>query len=304
VVTAKRGTLTGATMVLLGSVASGTTAVFGKLTLEHGADVIGLASIRFGLGAACLLALRAVTGLTWPRISPGRLAVLTVLFMAQSFTFFEALNQTSAAVAVVLLYTYPLFVTLAAAPLLGEPITRWKLVLLLTGFVGVVLTVGGVSGGASVAGVALSLGSGVLFTAFLLVAKDTFNEGADPITVIALICIAMSICYGILFPITGASLPTDSDGWGSLAVLVMFGTFLGMALYFEGLTRLPASATSMLATVEPVVAVVFAAVILHEDLSALQTLGGVLVVGSVCALSVLLANEEPAAVEPAPGLPH
>jgi drug/metabolite transporter (DMT)-like permease len=224
--------------------------------------------------------------------------------MAQSFTFFAALEHTSAAVAVVLLYTYPLFVTLAAAPLLGEPITRWKLLLLLAGFVGVVLTVGGVSGGASVAGVALALGSGLLFTVFLLVAKDAFNEGADPLTVVALICVAMSVCYGILYPITGASLPTDSDGWGALAVLVLFGTFIGMALYFEGLTRLPASVTAMLATLEPVVAVVFAAVILHENLSALQTLGGVLVVGSVCALSVLLAKDEPAAVEPAPGLPH
>ena len=94
------------------------------------------------------------------------------------------------------------------------------------------------------------------------------------------------------------SFPGDVAGWASLVVIAVVCTALAILTFFGGLARLGATATSVLATVEPVVTVALAAVLLDERLTAVQLTGGLLVLGAVVWLA--LHQRRPVAAVEAP----
>jgi drug/metabolite transporter (DMT)-like permease len=68
--------------------------------------------------------------------------------------------------------------------------------------------------------------------------------------------------------------------WGLFVLLALFSTLIPFALFYAGLRRLPATQTGILATAEPVIAVVSAALFLNESLGFLQNIGAVLVLAA------------------------
>jgi drug/metabolite transporter (DMT)-like permease len=75
------------------------------------------------------------------------------------------------------------------------------------------------------------------------------------------------------------------DLWGLFILLGLFSTLVPFGLFYAGLRRLPAAEASVIATSEPLVAMVTAAVFLHEQLRPLQLMGAALVL-----LAALLAS--------------
>ena len=97
--------------------------------------------IRSGFNLTILAGLAIFTGgigLLWPRrLGPAILrGVLLALCMA---FFFGAAQQITVTQMATGLYTYPLFVTLLAGPVLGERIGRWRIGALLLGAAGCLL---------------------------------------------------------------------------------------------------------------------------------------------------------------------
>lgn len=75
------------------------------------------------------------------------------------------------------------------------------------------------------------------------------------------------------------------DLWGIFILLGLFSTLVPFGLFYAGLRRLPAAEASVIATSEPLVAMIAAAVFLHEQLRPLQLVGAGLVL-----LAALLAS--------------
>jgi drug/metabolite transporter (DMT)-like permease len=75
------------------------------------------------------------------------------------------------------------------------------------------------------------------------------------------------------------------DLWGLFILLGLFSTLVPFGLFYAGLRRLPAAEASVIATSEPLVAMVTASVFLHEQLRPLQLVGAGLVL-----LAALLAS--------------
>jgi drug/metabolite transporter (DMT)-like permease len=82
--------------------------------------------------------------------------------------------------------------------------------------------------------------------------------------------------------------------WGIFVLLGLFSTLVPFGLFYAGLRRLPAAETSVIATSEPLVAMVTAAVFLHEQLRPLQFVGAGLVL-----LAALLASRKTPEATPA-----
>ncbi|MCC6652988.1 MAG: EamA family transporter [Candidatus Eisenbacteria bacterium] len=85
----------------------------------------------------------------------------------------------------------------------------------------------------------------------------------------------------------------DAQLWGMFLLLGLFSTLVPFALFYMGLRRLPAAEASVIATTEPLVAMVLAAVFLHEHLGPLQLVGAALVL----ATGVLASRNKPEAIE-------
>ena len=74
-------------------------------------------------------------------------------------------------------------------------------------------------------------------------------------------------------------------GWLNIAAIAGISTVIAMIAFFAGLKRVGPAVASIASTLEPVVTVVLAWIILGESLSAIQIAGGALVLGSAAWLA-------------------
>lgn len=76
----------------------------------------------------------------------------------------------------------------------------------------------------------------------------------------------------------GFAVDVRPDDWGWIVLLGAVNTGLG-CWYFSAISRLPVQTIAVCGYLEPLAAVVFAAVLLHETMQPLQILGAVLILG-------------------------
>ena len=201
---------------------------------------------------------------------------------------FTAFDLTSVAVGTVLLYLAPALVTVGAALLLNEPLTRRKLIALIATFGGCLLVVE-LYQPQDLVGNALGIGWGLVAAA----AYAAYSLGAKPL--LARYRAVTVLAYALLPAAVGllaVKLLTAPDAWPSPGGLLAIGAYGGIVvtiapygLYMLALRRLPSSEASIVATLEPAVAVVLAGALLGERLAPLQLLGTIGILGGVVLLA-------------------
>jgi drug/metabolite transporter, DME family len=285
-------------MLVLGAAAFWATfGIFAKHLYAAGFAPLELASVRAAVGFAgfCILLLPRLL-----RRPPPRLGGRAVLFLAAygvlgyalfTLAFFAALERTTVSIAVALLYTAPAFVMLMSALLWKEAIDRTRLLSLALVLVGVVLVTG--AAGALLHGThalsAAALGTGLaagatyaLYTMFSKVATQRYGPAISLLGSFAFATLAL----GVLAP-PHVPFVRQPEHAFALVALGIVPTLVPYALYLRGLRELRASTAAMLASVEPMIAAILAAGLLHERLDALQVAGMALVVTA----AVLLARQ-------------
>ena len=204
--------------------------------------------------------------------------------------YIYAVVLTGVAVAVVLLYTSPVFVALMAWRFLGESFTRRKVVALLLTLAGCLLVarVFDQSLRMDLLGIACGLGSAVTYALYSILGKLSLRRGYPIATMslyvfgigsVGLLIIALAIDPAQLLP-AGMS----AGAWGLLALLAVVQTLGALAAYTSGLKYIEAGAASIVATLEPVVATLLAYFVLHESLVWPQMLGGGFILAAVVML--------------------
>jgi drug/metabolite transporter, DME family len=205
--------------------------------------------------------------------------------------FFASLERASVSIAVALLYTAPAFVMLMSAILWRERVGALRVLALGLVLSGVVLVTGAAGallrGAASMPPAALALGVGAgftyaVYTMFSKVATHRYGPAASLFWSFAFASLALGLMAPPHVPFLRA--PEHAI---ALVALGLVPTLVPYALYLRGLRELRASTAAMLASVEPVIAALLAAALLHERLDALQGLGMAMVVTA----AVLLARQ-------------
>jgi drug/metabolite transporter (DMT)-like permease len=222
---------------------------------------------------------------------------LGVFQVGANVSLFEGFARAPASLVVLLFYVYPLLVTVGAVLLFGEPFGLRQAIALALGLGGIALTVG-TPASTPVAGVVLGLAAGVCTAAYILGARGVMRGSVEAVEVVALMFTGPAIGFAIAGSVHGVEIPS-SAALGYLAGVVIVGTFLAMILFYGAVKLVGASTASLLATVEPLVAVVLAYVILEESLEPMQLVGGALILCGVASLTLPLGARGPE-VEPAP----
>lgn len=274
----------GVALALVSATAFGVMPVMTKVVYSDDAEPIGVLAVRFWLAALVLLVLARLRGEALPR---GRsLQALLLLggvgYVAQSLTFFFALERISAGLTTLLLYFYPAVVVVLAAVLVRERPRPVAAVCVVAATLGIALTIGPVEGG-EVAGVLLGLLSALAYALYVL--GNSRVTGVGPFATAATVMSACALVYGVLALAARPQLPSAGSAWLALIGVALIGTVLAMTTFFAALTRLGPSDTSVVSTVEPVVSVGVAALVLGERLGSLQLAGGVLVLLAVGVLA-------------------
>lgn len=199
-------------------------------------------------------------------------------FTADLILWHRSIEYVGAGLATVLGNTQIVLVGLVAWLVFRERISAALLVAIPIAMGGVVLISGVLEEGAygedPTLGVVYGVLTGVAYTGFLL----TLRHGSRDLRRVAGPLYDATLASALLTIPPGLALG-DLDFWPSasaqfwLIVLALSSQVLGWLLITVSLPRLPAVVTSVLLTLQPVCSVLFAAVLLGEDPSALQLVG-------------------------------
>jgi drug/metabolite transporter (DMT)-like permease len=275
----------------------GLMAIFATRAYAAGLGVTTLLALRFALAAAVFWAIvvvrrarheRAPGGAPPAGHAPRRTALvafgLGMGYSAQSGFFFSALQHIDVGLTSLLLYTFPALVCMGSVALGRERLGPWKASALGVASAGTALVLlGGGGGELRATGVLLGLGAGVTYSVYILVADGVVGR-IDAWRFSALVTTGAAIAVTSAGVATGSlALPAGSD-WLWVAAIALVSTVLPVSTFLLGLERVGAPTASIVSTVEPVLTVSLAVLLLGETLGPAQLLGGALVMAAVVAL--------------------
>jgi drug/metabolite transporter (DMT)-like permease len=280
----------GSLLCLVSAACFGALAVFGKLAYDAGVSPGALLLVRFTLAAA-LMGLVLLVRPDLRRADPrprGRVVAVAVGlgaagYATQAGLFFAALRLMDASLLSLILYTYPILVTVAAVLLGRDRLTPVRGAALVAASAGTLLVLLGAGGGSfHPLGALLGFGSAVVYTVYILV-SDTVVDRLPPVVLSTLVMTGAAGALGARALLTGVDLGFGPRGWLWLTCIAVVSTVVAMLTFFAGLRRTGPSTAAILATFEPVVTTALAALTLGELLTPLQFAGGLLVLSSVVA---------------------
>jgi len=153
----------------------------------------------------------------------------------------------------------------------------------VVGLVGLVLLVG-IGDGSDAPGLMLALASAASYATYITLGSGIGHRGLDPTQVLPVIFTVAAVLQLPALALADWSWLATSSGRWMVVYLALVPTVLAYAVFNRGLAGVDPATASTLGLVEPVVATALAVLVLDEQLSAVQTVGALLVgVGVVLA---------------------
>jgi drug/metabolite transporter (DMT)-like permease len=275
--------LAGIILITISAASFGTLAILGRYAYADGLDALTMMALRFSLAALLLLVLLIARREALPRGKTlARLIGMGAIgYVGQAFTYLTALKFASPGLVALLLYLYPVFVVILSAVWLREPITRLKLIALALALTGLALTVG--PAGGQLSGILLAICAAAIYSVYILVGTQVMQQ-VSAIQSSLVIFFSAGVMSGLLMLVNGPHLPRTGTGWVVILLIVILATVIPVGTFLAGLRRIGAANAAMLSTLEPVVTVLLAALLLGDVLNPITLLGGALILAAVLLL--------------------
>ncbi len=191
---------------------------------------------------------------------------------------FLSMQTISAANAAILLFTNPIWVAAVGHFLPGERLSRWQVISLLAGLVGVILAMGLREANSDLRGNLLGLGAALCWSAGTLLSKFT-KSGMHPLRLNmwqmglgGLLLLGLSVING-----EAHGLPQNTTQWSWFLWLAVPSSVGSFGLWFLALQRGGAARSSSFLFLAPLFATGLSVLTLGTTLTGWQWLGGVLV---------------------------
>ena len=270
--------------VLIGASLLGSLGAWGRTIYHYEPNPMTVVTWRALIGAGALAVVLAVVRPQLLRIRPRDLAFFALYgFVGVTMNFwayFSAVKFTTLAVAITLLYTYPVFVAVLSALFLGERLTVTKIGAILVTLLGSAL-VAQVHQAEwfrlNLRGILFGLVSGLSMATYSIFGKRALARYA-PWTVVLYAFAAGGLFLAAMSgPQLLQAMSYPGVAWLWILGLALVPSLGGYALYTIGLRDLPASQASIIATWEVVTAAFLGWLIFSEHLAPIQFLGAALV---------------------------
>ena len=270
-----------------------------KVTLDSGLTALELAQIRHTCAALLFLGFLLVVAPARLRVGRRELLLLVafglVCIALQQWLYLISIENLPIGVALLVIFTAPLFVALFARFVYREHIRRRIWVAVALCIVGLALVVELWSGLAfSAVGVTAAFGSALVLTAYLLIAererrhRDAASLSFYGFLFAALLWAILQPLWEFPWDVLGESVSLQGNlseytapVWVLVAFIVVIGTVATFSLLTGALRHISATRASIVSTLEPVVATVVAWAWLGETFGATQLLGGLIVIAAI-----------------------
>jgi drug/metabolite transporter (DMT)-like permease len=286
------------------AVSYGSAAILAKGVYAMDLDWPEVIVWRFGIAAALSWAWaigrassRAALART-DRRTASALLLTGSLFSANASGFYAAIQMVSVSLAVILQSTYPAIVAVLSTRFghLARGPRPW--IAVGVAFFGVILVVGGVGSDVTTAGIVLAVSTGFIYACYCILSarlagerrgviavERSGREGPDTDAAVAA-ALMLTGTWLVVFPLAAIAgrpvLPSEipADAWPGLVGIGLLSAVASQA-FFAGTARIGVANSALIGMLDPVTAVMLAAVILGERLGPGQWLGAILVLAAV-----------------------
>lgn len=267
-------------LVLLSAAAYGTLPVFARIAFGRGMTLPGLLAWRFVIAVLGFVAAARGLGPALPLAVRLRLWSAGLIFVLNSLAYFMALRRIPVSLLSLILYTYPVIVTLLSAAAGIESFRLRNLLAALLALAGAALTAASYAS-ADPVGLLLAFSSALLYSVYI-VAGTRLARGV-PSEVAAAHVAHVSLAAYLPWAAVARELapPPDAAAWGAVVAIGAFSTVVALRAFLAGLQRVGPSRAAVLSCFEIVVTLTLAAVVLGEAFTPRLAVGATLIVGAV-----------------------
>lgn len=280
-------------LILLSAAGFGLLPIFALFAYESGVSVTTLLFLRFAIAAIVFFGCVFLYSRTW-NVSRRQLVSLlllgSILYTLQSSAYFLSVKYIPASLATLLLYLYPVFVAILSFFFNKEALSKRLMVSVLLSLGGMVLVLGTPGGDVNVLGVLLALGAAAIYSLYIIIGNRV-TSSVPPIVTSAYIALFASMSFFTWGVFTDSlHFSFNKTGWIAIIGVAIFSTVVSMLTFFVGMNKTGPTRASIVSMVEPIVTILFSFVLLHEQMAALQILGGAIVLTG--AVLVIIAKEK------------
>jgi drug/metabolite transporter (DMT)-like permease len=254
----------------------GGTAMFAKgipLPVGH------IICIRSLVGAGALFIFLLGAGLPMKIKRPGHygvMALLGILMGLHWLTYFQALKDSTAAVAILSLHTYPVFTAIVEPFVFREKLRKTDIALAVVVFTGILIMTPEISlSNSTTRAILMGILSGLLFMGRNLLTRKYVQEYSSSFLMFCQMFIIGVLLLPVLF-IT-AKVEYSSQTIGLLVLLGIAFTAIPHTLYSASFKTLSAKTVGILATLLPFYGAVFGYLIHKEMVTVRTAIGGMLI---------------------------
>lgn len=278
------GSLAGIVYAVLSAVCFGMLAVLGKLAYAKGFVAAEILQYRFSIGALLLLLYFLVFDRTVLRASPRTLLKAlflgVVLYPVQSLSFMTSLKYIPAATTSLILYFYPVAVSLLSALFFKTRLNRVVILslLLLVAGCGLVFYDAFLRS-INQTGLVLATVSMLIFSVYLIF-LEVLLRGENPRTISFYCVLSAALVYTLMSPPV-RFLELDLAAKALTLALGLVPTALAVTLLYRSVELIGSARASICSTLEPITTVLASALLLGEDVVAIQVAGMALILAGI-----------------------
>lgn len=293
-------------LVVISAAGYGSGSILAAPIYSTGVDWLTLVSWRFLIGA--------VLGWLWVLASPGRRAALRAmtgsqvavalalgaLFVGNAGTYYASLETVPAALAGVVVYTYPVMVAVLSLRFATRLPGKRPWIAAVLAVAGSALALGGIDVATAppVSGLVLVFASAVIYSVWIILsarlsgerrgrlasessAKGSTGDAAVTTTLMMSATATVYAAAGLVAgrPLDPATVPAAA--WPSILAVAFVASFLAIQTFYAGARRIGAARAALTATVEPLIIVVLAWLFLDQTLAPIQLVGAGLILVAV-----------------------
>ena len=275
-------TAQGALLVFISAFMYATLPIFTKLAYRYGLSPSVAIFYRYFLA---FIILSVYLGLKKERVLLPSVKVFSqgLFLIAGSVFYFYSLQYIAASTGSIIFFTHPIIVAVLAVLIYKEKINAPLAAGLLLAMLGIILVSGvlGSSANVTTAGVLLAGISSICYACFALLGQNNITQ-ASPLALTANFALLGTLIIPVIFFRSFDFIVTLTFVQFMICLaMALFNTVLSISLYLKGMQKIGASRAALISSLEPVLTVFLAMLILHEALSPLEIFGAILVLVSL-----------------------
>lgn len=273
----------GYSLAAIAAAAYGTNPAFAVPLYGHGMNAVSVLLFRYLMGLPILAVIMAVRrksfSLKKEEIVPTM--ILGILMALSSLTLFESYNYMNSGVASTLLFVYPVMVAVMMIMFFHEKFSISTVICLVVMGAGLMLLMKP-QGDATLSlfGCLLVMLSALTYALYIVMVNVSKSVRNIPTTKLLFYVLGWGCLVYVGMIVSGSDLtvPTENWGWLNLLALAVIPTVVSLGCTTRAIQLIGSTPTAILGALEPVSAVVLSVLVLGQQVTIQDIVGGCLIV--------------------------